>query len=396
MSFKKEIADELTNRIIPFWKNMRDDENGGFFGRMNFDLNIDKKAEKGCILNSRILWFFSMAYITTGQRDLLQYAQHAYEFMKKHFFDKENGGVYWSVAFDGKCLDSSKHTYCQAFAIYGLSAYFRASGDGNALKDAMILFETIEQKCTDEGGYGEAYDAQWNHQVNEKLSENGVVASRTMNTLLHIFEAYTALYEVEPNKETGEKMRKILEIFSEKVNNPKLQRLEVFFDKDYNSLIDLHSFGHDIEAAWLIDYGINVLGDADLKQKHAYITDALAESVYRSGIDEKSMFYENENGVINKNRTWWVQCEAIIGFFNAYQKNPQQEKFKNIAEKIWAYTKTYIIDKRAGGEWFAEVDDSGIPSSKQDICEPWKCPYHNGRMCFEIMRRVKDDTSILL
>lgn len=388
MNLRQEINYELNNHIIPFWKNLRDVENGGFYGRANYDLNIIKESDKGCILNSRILWFFSMAYATTGQTELLDYASHSYNFMNRAFVDKENYGLYWSVSYDGKCLDDTKHTYCQAFAIYALSAYYRVSGDKSALEAAMVLFNLIESKCSDALGYGEAFDKNWNIIVNDKLSENGVIADKTMNTLLHIYEAYTGLYAVTKSPIVKDKMLKILDIFTSNVYNPELHRLEVFFDKEYRSIINLYSYGHDIEASWLIDYGLDILDDADIKSKYTWLADVLVTQTFNSGFTGNSMLLENENGMDDTSRVWWVQCEAIIGFVNAFHKNPKNRHYLDAAEKIWGYVKNYIIDSRPGGEWFWEVNENGHPESKRDICDPWKCPYHNGRMCFEILRRI--------
>ena len=195
-SLAKEVKQELTGRIVPFWEGLRDEEYGGFYGYQDFDLNVQKTYEKGCILNSRILWFFSNAYLTLKDEKLRADAEHAYRFMKQACVDREYGGVFWSVTYDGKPLDTTKHTYNQAFAIYALSTYFDATGDTEALELAKSLQQIIETHCTDEYGYLEAFTRDFKPESNEKLSENGVMAEKTMNTLLHVFEAYTELYRV--------------------------------------------------------------------------------------------------------------------------------------------------------------------------------------------------------
>ena len=184
MSSIKQAAEEmLLQTIIPFWKGLRDEENGGFYGYMDFDLKLDKKAEKGCILNSRILWFFSEAAMLTGRADLAEDARHAYQFFLKNCYDEANGGVYWSCDYTGKPQDTTKHTYNQGFAIYALSAYYRLTKDPVALTYAKKIFHLIEQHCTDSEGYLEAFTIDWKPESNEKLSENGVMAAKTMNTL---------------------------------------------------------------------------------------------------------------------------------------------------------------------------------------------------------------------
>ncbi len=195
---RTEIEAELLRHIIPFWKGLRDEQNGGYIGRVDFDLARHPEADKGCILNSRILWFFSEAYMLLKDEALLNDARHAYAMLKR-MTDEKNGGVYWALHADGTVADGTKHTYNQAFAIYALSAYSRASGDQEALERAKALFQIIETKCRDEGGYLEAFTADWQPESNEKLSENGVMATRTMNTLLHVMEGYTGLFRVWPD-----------------------------------------------------------------------------------------------------------------------------------------------------------------------------------------------------
>jgi len=384
-----EVEQELKEHIIPFWVGMQDKEFGGFYGMLDIDLNLDKKATKGCILNSRILWFFSNVHLMYGDETSLSMAKHAYEFLKKYMFDTENGGIYWAVTYDGKPLDTTKHTYNQAFAVYALSSYYDATKDKEALKLAYELVDVIENKCCDKGGYLEAFDIHFNPAGNDKLSENGVEAGRTMNTLLHVFEAYTELYRVDHKEEIGNRLRWMLDIFVDKMYNPALKRQEVFFDMEYNTLIDLHSYGHDIETAWLIDRGLEVLEDEAYSKKLEPVINNLEANVYRLAFDGNALYNECEKGVNDTKRIWWVQAEAIVGFLNAYTKKPEKTEYIQAVEKIWAYTKEYLIDKRPGSEWFSEVDEAGVPFTRKPIVEPWKCPYHNGRMCLEVIKRAK-------
>lgn len=393
MELREDIKEHLYSKIIPFWKGLKDDEAGGYYGCLDFDLQLDKKAVKGCILNSRILWFFSNGVTRLSDKDLLPYADHAFAFMKEYCFDKEKGGVYWSLNYDGSVSDPTKHTYNQAFAVYALSSYYEASGRKEAKELAFSLVDIIEDKCRDEGGYLEAFTVDFKPESNEKLSENGVMATRTMNTLLHVFEAYTELYRVTKEAKIADKLKEMFKRFYEDVYHKERHRLEVFFDKDYKSLIDLHSYGHDIEAAWLIDRGADVLKnvlDEEMKEKIAFMTEDIAQNVFRLAYDGKSLVCENEDGVDNQLRIWWVQCEAIIGFYNEYQKDGAKKEYADGAKAIWEYVKEFIVDKRPGSEWLSEVDEKGVPSTKKPIVEPWKCPYHNGRMCYEMIERIQE------
>ena len=388
-SLAKEVKQELTGRIVPFWEGLRDEEDGGFYGYQDFDLNVQKTYEKGCILNSRILWFFSNAYLTLKDEKLRADAEHAYRFMKQACVDREYGGVFWSVTYDGKPLDTTKHTYNQAFAIYALSTYFDATGDTEALELAKSLQQIIETHCTDEYGYLEAFTRDFKPESNEKLSENGVMAEKTMNTLLHVFEAYTELYRVTKDPFTGDRLRFMMDLFADKVYNKEKGRQEVFFDRTWNTLIDLYSYGHDIETSWLIDRGTEVLGDPAYREKLLPITGEIAENIYNTAYKNHSLMNECERGVDDTTRVWWVQAEAVVGFLNAWQKKPEETKYLDAAKDIWGYIKEYVIDKREGSEWFWCVNADGSPIH-EPIVEPWKCPYHNGRMCMEVIGRLKD------
>lgn len=400
-----EAREHLLGRIIPFWRGLRDDVNGGWYGYMSYGLETDKDAVKGCILNSRITWFFANAYlwcknglITAGEcekhgytpEDILAEARHGYEFLKEHCLDRTNGGIYWSLHADGTPEDTTKHTYNQAFCIYALSSYYEATADAEALKTAFELFELIEEKCTDEVGYLEAFTVDFKPESNEKLSENGVMAAKTMNTLLHVFEAYTQLYKVSKDERVGARLGWIMDTFADKIYNPERHRQEVFFDENYHSIIDLHSYGHDIETAWLIDHGVDVLGKESYRSKLSPITRDLTAQIYKIAFDGHSLANECDKGVVNEHRIWWVQAESVIGFLNGYQRDRSHAEYLEAALRQWEFIKEYVIDKREGSEWFWEVDKNGKPYPDRPIVEPWKCPYHNGRMCMEIMRRAEE------
>ena len=386
--FATEIKEHLVNDLIPFWQGLKDEENGGFYGYLSYDLKLDKKAVKGCILNSRILWFFSNAYMVLGDPSLLESAAHAYQFLKEHCVDDKFGGVFWSLTYDGKPEDTTKHTYNQAFSIYALASYYDASKNPEALEIAWKLYDLVESKCKDEYGYLEAFTRSFEPEENDKLSENGVIAEKTMNTLLHVFEAYTELYRVTKEEKVARQIRFMMDIIKDKVFNKEIGRQEVFFDRTWNTLIDLYSYGHDIETAWLVDRGLEVLDDEAYTNMLSPITKIITENIYNRAYIDHSLVNESENGVVDTTRVWWVQAEAVVGFLNGYQKQGDR-KFLDASVDIWNYIKKYFIDKRNGSEWFWSVKEDHTPDEKP-IVEPWKCPYHNGRMCFEVLRRMKD------
>ncbi len=397
------MKEHLLGRLIPFWNGLKDEKNGGFCGSVPYDLSRDFKAEKGCILNSRITWFYANVYLLYKEGLLkeedfaahgytadivLEMARHGYRFLTEHCIDRERGGIYWSLNYDGSPLDTTKHTYNQAFCIYALSSYYAATGDREALALARNLMEIIETKCTDEIGYLEALTIDFGPESNEKLSENGVMADKTMNTLLHVFEAYSELCRVDRDETVVSHLQRILGIFGDKVYNPELHRQEVFFDREYNTILDLHSYGHDIETAWLMDKGLDILGQEDLTEKMRPITRDLTAQIFKVAFDGRSLADECDRGVVNEHRIWWVQAESVLGFANGYQRDPEHLEYLDAALSQWEFIKTYVVDDRKDSEWFWEVDREGKPFPDRPIVEPWKCPYHNGRMCIEMIRRA--------
>lgn len=386
MNLKNECKNELVKRIIPFWNSLRDDENGGFYGFMGNDLKVDKKADKGVILNSRILWFYSSAFKVLGDQVLLDNAKHAYEFLRDHCYDKKYGGVYYMMTFDGKPSDDMKHTYNQAFAVYALSAYYIASGDKEALALAYELFNTIETKTLDEFGYVEAFSRKWEPAKNDVLSENGIDASKTMNNVLHLIEAYTVLFEADGNEKVRKRLMFLLGLTKNKIFDSKNNKLLVFFDKEWNVLGDIHSYGHDIEATWLIDRACEVIADRELEAEWRNINLRIAENIYNIAFVDGALNNERDGDKIDDKRVWWVQAETVVGFTNAYMQSGNK-KYLKAAEETMNWIKTYQTDSRENSEWWGEVEHNGKPMKTVDMVNPWKCPYHNGRMCLEIMNR---------
>ena len=380
-----ECKKELTERILPFWNKLRDDENGGFYGFMNNNLEVDKKADKGVILNSRILWFYSSCYRTLKEEYMLDNARHAYEFLKK-CVDNEQGGVYWMMTFDGKPSDDMKHTYNQAFAIYALSTYYLASDDKSALDLAFDIFNTVEEKCTDDIAYMEAFSRDWKLVPNDALSENGLMADKTMNTVLHLIEAYTVLFEASRDYKVEERLMFLLDITKDKIFNSENNCLRVFFDRELNQIGDIHSYGHDIEASWLLDRACEVIGDRRLMADWRFINLRIARNIHDIAYENGAVNNERENDKIDKKRIWWVQAESVVGFVNAFQQGGEK-LYIDAAEEIFRWIVTKQADSRENSEWWGEVTFEGEPMQTVDMVNPWKCPYHNGRMCIEIINR---------
>lgn len=394
---ENEMQLHLTQKVLPFWERLTDWTRGGWYGYVDKDLNVVRDAHKGCILNSRILWTFATAARVLGEEKYLDYARHALRFMVR-FEDAERGGVYWSVTADGFPLDRTKHTYCQAFAIYGLAAYMRAVDKADALYEtararAFRLFEVIETKCADEGGYGEAFEPDFVPVGNEKLSDNpvlmarGEVAERTMNTLLHVLEAYAELYRAVPDERVRRAGVKCMERFLHVMYNQPARRLEVFFDRNYRSLLDMQSYGHDIEASWLMWDAAETLLPAAERAPYRDMCLTLAQATCERAFTDHGMENEIVEGNVEHTRVWWVQAETVLGFANAHALTGE-DIWRERACQQWAYVRDVIADPREGGEWYWSVDENGVPTDKP-IVEEWKCPYHNGRMCLRLMEKAE-------
>ncbi|MGI6223955.1 MAG: AGE family epimerase/isomerase [Prevotella sp.] len=391
IDFKQEMLHELEGNILTFWRNkMTDTAQGGFLGRIDGNGNPHPEAEKGAILNARILWAFSAAYRVTQTPEWLETATRAKDYILDHFIDKEYGGVYWSLNPDGTPKDTKKQTYAIGFTIYGLAEYTRATGDQNTLAMALKLYHDIEDHAYDaeHNGYIEALTRDWKPIGDMRLSDKDENASRTMNTHLHIIEPYTNLLRClneqdDDNDELRESVVNLLHIFTDIIMNKETGHLDLFFNDRWEGKRNVESYGHDIEAAWLLHETALVLGDVNIDEVVKRIAKAADEGVQPDG----SMVYEHwkDSGKTDTQRQWWTLCENVIGHLDLYQYYGDR-KALDVALRCWDFIKQHIIDHEQG-EWLWSVDAEGHPNRKDDKAGFWKCPYHNSRMCLEVLER---------
>jgi len=387
---KQEAIREVKENILPFWQNMADKENGGFLGETDFYGKPDKTAGKGCILNSRILWTFSAAYGLFGDEAYKACAQRARDYLSSAFLDKANGGLYWLVDHKGKALDTRKQFYNIAFGIYALSEHYRATGDKSSLELAMSLFDVTEKYGFDPstGGYIEACDREWRSISDSRLSGKDLNCPKTMNTNLHVLEAYTNLTRASGDERVRKALEALLRVTLDKIVNPDWH-FELFFDMAWNSLIKDISYGHDIEGSWLLYEAALVAGDENLIAKMKQTALAIAEVIYNAAIDHKNgglLSGCDAAGHIHNKKEWWPQAEAVVGFYNAYELS-NERKYFDAADSIWAYIQNHFVD-RAHGEWHNELNPDNTPDTSMPKAGFWKCPYHNARACFEVAGRM--------
>ncbi len=378
---------ELEN-ILSYWSRRAvDEENGGFYGRLDAHDAVVAGAPKGSVLNARILWTFSAAYNHAARPEYRALAGRAFRYIRQHFIDAEFGGVYWTVGAHGEPLDTKKQVYALAFTIYGLAEYYRASGDESALTLAQAQYRAVEVHSFDaaRGGYLEAFARDWQPLADLRLSAKDANEKKTMNTHLHVLEAYANLYRVWPDAGLAQQIRALLRVFDAHIIDPDTHHLRLFFDEDWRSKSDIVSYGHDIEAAWLLLEAAEILGDPHLVARFQELALPMAAAA-AEGLDaDGGLNYELEPGHLVREKHWWVQAEATVGFFNAYQLGGG-EHFRDKFEAVWEFTRAHILDP-VGGEWVWGVEANHALMPGQDKAGLWKCPYHNGRACLEILRR---------
>lgn len=398
---KKEVELTLHHNILSYWsEKMVDTANGGFLGRVSGTEQPDPETPKGAILNARILWAYSAAYRVTGNPQYLTMAQRTFQYIRDHFIDPQYGGVYWSLNPDGSALDTKKQIYAIGFTIYGLSEYARATGDKSAKQTAIGLFQDIEEHAYDaiNNGYIEALTRDWQPIGDMRLSDKDENGSRTMNTHLHIIEPYTNLYRIWPDAQLRERLINLLHIFTDKLLNINTYHLDLFFNDEWQGKRNVESYGHDIEASWLLHETALVLCNTDTTTEQAEENKTILSHIERvirkiaAAADEGlqadgSMIYEHwkDTHKTDRQRQWWVQCENIIGHIDLYQYFGDKAALQK-AINCWVYVKQYLLD-RENGEWYWSADEDGHPNTTDDKAGFWKCPYHNSRMCLELLER---------
>ena len=387
-----QVREHLFDHILPFWCGPAlDHEQGGWLAWLSNDLKPDRSQPKGLIVNSRILWAFSAVHRAQPSGLHRQMAERAFEVIMNRFWDNEHGGAFWRLAGDGQVLDDSKKTYGQAFYIYALAEFHQAFNSPPALARAIELFELIERHTYDAkyGGYVEVCRRDWSEAADVRLSEKDMNEKKSMNNHLHVLEAYTNLYRVWPDPRVRQRLRELIVLFEWHILNLRTHHLHHFFDEQWHVRSDTYTFGHDIEASWLLCEAAEVLGDATLVQKVAKVALQMADVVLREGIDpDGGLCYEGKDGrIIDHGKECWPQAEALVGFINAFQLSGDA-RYLATARRVWGYIEQHLVD-RVHGEWFWRINPDGKPDPKLPKVSEWKGPYHASRACLEMLHRLE-------
>jgi len=388
--YKEDLQNEL-HSILDFWqKNTIDKLNGGFFGKMDNDNRIFEEAPKGSVLNSRILWTFSAAYNLTQNENYLQTAQRAFEYVRDHFVDKEFGGAYWTVDYKGNPLDTKKQIYALAFAVYGLSDFYISSKNEAAKMLAIELYDTILKFSYDDknGGSIEALTRDGKEIENLRLSDKDANEKKSMNTHLHLLEAFANLYRSWPDEKLNERITELIYIFLNHIIDPETHHLILFFDEKWNKKSQTISYGHDIEAAWLIEEAAGIVKNKSLFEQVQQQSVNLAVAAIDGLDSDGGLWYEYDiaKDDLIKEKHWWPQAEAMVGFFNAWQITGD-EIYLQRSVSSWNFIQKHILDKKSG-EWFWGIEEDHTVMNKNKV-GIWKGPYHNSRACLELIKRIK-------
>lgn len=387
-TYRKEMGQELEN-ILAYWiKHTIDLRNGGFYGKIDNYNNVDEKAPKGSVLNSRILWTFSAAYNFTNKPAYLQTAERAFKYITKYLVDDKFGGVYWTVDYRGNAADTKKQIYAIAFAIYGLSEYYKASRDEAAKQYAINLYNDIYNHSYDKvyGGYIEALTRDWKEIKDLRLSAKDFNEKKSMNTHLHILEAFANLYLIWPDKTLKQRIAELIQLFLDHIIDKETNHLVLFFDESWSPKSNIVSYGHDIEAAWLVQEAAEIIQEEELVQITKDRSIKVARASERGLDKDGGLWYEREADHLVKEKHWWPQAEAMVGFYNSYQVT-HDESFLEKSLNSWKFIKKHILDQEKG-EWYWGVTEDYSVMQGEDKAGLWKCPYHNGRACLEILKRI--------
>lgn len=386
MTLAGEVRSEA-EAIFEWWRTRLPDDSDGFHGEIAADGRVVADAPRSVILYTRLLWFFSAAADYLKSDEALSLARRAMGYIRAHFVDADNGGLYWLLDADGQVIDGKKQAYAQAFGVYALAEYFNVSGDIDALGLARRLQAEIEHRFWDgeAGGYIEALGAGWRPLAQQRLSDKDIEAPKTMNTHLHVLEAYSRLHEVAPDAHSRAGLDRALGIFVDRFAGTD-GHLRLFYSMDWSDRTQAVSYGHDIEASWLMWEAARVLDDAAMTGRVRPMVLVLAETARTEGVmADGTIAYERSfDGHLDPDGEWWGQAEGLIGFVNAWQLTRGQ-LWLDAAERLWNVTKAkFGAGKGAEWTWYANDADK----SPQALAGQWKCPYHNGRAMIELDRRL--------
>lgn len=400
MITKEFLQAQLTESVLPFWLAQQDKDHGGFYGKVTIDLERDPHAPKGGVMISRFLWSFSHSYAVLQNKEYKPVADHAYTFLIDTLWDKKYGGIYWLVDSSGEPLNTIKHVYAQAFAIYGLSEYAKIAPESEALSYAKKLYDLIEEKAynSDTKGYEEEFDQVWHQKNLTQIATNNLEVHYTTNTLLHLLEAYTNLYTVWQNDVLLERIKHLLTLFTQHICHSQGYCLQEF-NQNWDSVHPGVSYGHDIETSWLVDETLEKCQiTGELANQVHEMTASLASYCFENGLDNVGwMNSHTDSQYQDETKVWWIQAEAVIGLFHAFQQSGDH-RYSESSHLLSKLIQQNFVDDRPRSEWYSRLDSEGNLLSvlrkngklEENISDAWKGPYHTVRFYLEMIKRLEE------
>ena len=385
--YARDFKTELAQKILPYWLDTAvDREHGGYLLSDDAAKKAPPATEKQLVTQSRMIWGFSHAHLkgfSDDKRNYLKAAEQGYRFLIDHFLDHENGGYYWTTDVLGKPVDQRKIVYGESFVIYGLVEFYRASGDKAALQAALDLYRVLQKRAHDTkyGGWIEHFQRDWTPILDPNADVIVELAGcKSANTHLHLLESLTELYAASHDRAVKQSLAEAI-----KINRtwfyPEEPAQSAFHRKPDWSLMTGPrssglSYGHNVEFAWLMIRGQQVLGQkpswphfyAHLDHALKYGYDHSLGGLYSRGIDDQP--------ANDTDKVWWVQAEMLAALTDAIRHKPN-ETYNVALGKLLQFIVTYQANPK-DGIWLDTVTADGKPKVTAKA-HNWKANYHDVR-----------------
>lgn len=389
---------------------------GGYLSTFSFDFKPVGAQDKMIVTQARNTWSTAKAALFYHDASYIPMSRNGFYFLRDKMWDKKYGGFYNLVARDGTPKSKMKQAYGNAFAIYGLCAYYQCSGDTAALNLAKKTFLWLEKYSHDPiyKGYYQYLNRDGSHVIRTAdIESTRDIGYKDQNSSIHILEALTELYKVWKNPLVKERLQEMLDLIRDKMITPK-GYLQLYFTYDWkpisyrdssdavikkNHYIDHVSFGHDVETAYLMKDATETLGNIH-DTKTLAIGKKMVDMALRNGWDktlggfyDEGYYFKDKPGltITDKSKNWWAQAEALntlLMFSNMYPSDTMyylQKFFKQ-----WQYVQTYLIDHTHGG-WYEEGLDNQPWRKTALKAQIWKCTYHDFRALTNCINRIEKD-----
>ncbi|UGU17888.1 AGE family epimerase/isomerase [Sinomicrobium kalidii] len=413
--FRKAAKEDLLDKWYPL---AADNDDGGFYSEITYDFKIGDHQDKMIVTQSRHIWTNARAFLLYGEDKYLGYAEHGFRFLRDKMWDKGNGGFHNLVTKTGKPIPKpgeAKTAYGNAFAIYALAAYYKASRNEEALELAKKTFRWLEKHSHDPEYKGYFQHMEANGDRIARTADTPSAADtgyKDQNSTIHLLEAFTELYTVWPDELLRQRLEELLLLVRDTIVNDD-NYMNLFFERDWTPVsfrdrsketiekhyyLDHVSFGHDVETAYLMLEASDALGRKD-REKTLHTGKNMVDHALDNGWDSKSggfydggYYFKGTNGItiVNPDKNWWSQAEGLNTLLIMDRHFPGDKRsYGEYFLKLWKYTGTYITDSRKGG-WYEWGQDTRPETRKDPKGHIWKSTYHNFRALANCIRMLEE------